>query len=330
MFISCRHCRALVATDPVSDLPPLRCPRCRGVLRVEADPPHAPPSVATLLRPADADGSTSAPQTDTTTTGREAHAPAEAPTAAAPSGDASAVADDDLATPSAAPDTGTTGDAAPPAQAAPAAPIVEPDTDLQDVPDATPVAPPPATNMSSATATSPSRPSPSFVRIRSRVAATPDARRQRRWLVAAVVALSLLLALQVLLADRARLARDPGWRPVLLSVCAVLRCAVPPWHEPDALTLLARDVRPDPGTPGQLQVSATFRNDARWPQAWPRLVLTLSDLDGHAIGTRVFAPDEYLAEAPATGVLGAGQSAAIRLAIVEPDVPAVSFAFAFH
>src|SRR5688572_18198087 len=38
MFINCRHCHALVATDPATDLPPERCPRCRGVLRR----PHAP------------------------------------------------------------------------------------------------------------------------------------------------------------------------------------------------------------------------------------------------------------------------------------------------
>src|SRR5690606_14914701 len=33
MFINCRHCHTLVATDPATDLPPERCPRCAGVLR---------------------------------------------------------------------------------------------------------------------------------------------------------------------------------------------------------------------------------------------------------------------------------------------------------
>ena len=36
MFINCRHCNALVATDPATDLPPERCPRCAGVLLLPA------------------------------------------------------------------------------------------------------------------------------------------------------------------------------------------------------------------------------------------------------------------------------------------------------
>src|SRR5690606_34607483 len=58
MFINCRHCHALVATDPATDLPPERCPRCRGVLRRPdpADPvasaPARPPAPALTPAPA--------------------------------------------------------------------------------------------------------------------------------------------------------------------------------------------------------------------------------------------------------------------------------------
>ena len=45
---------------------------------------------------------------------------------------------------------------------------------------------------------------------------------------------------------------------------------VPTWREPAAFTMLSRDVRPIIGNPGTLQAQATFRNEARWAQAWPR------------------------------------------------------------
>ena len=56
MFINCKHCNALVATDPATDLPPERCPRCAGRLRepvaaadqapADAMPPAAPPATS--------------------------------------------------------------------------------------------------------------------------------------------------------------------------------------------------------------------------------------------------------------------------------------------
>ncbi|MET0329290.1 MAG: hypothetical protein ABW163_11060, partial [Luteimonas sp.] len=48
MFINCKHCGSLVATDPASDQPPERCPRCRGVLRSASPAPQV--SVASLLK----------------------------------------------------------------------------------------------------------------------------------------------------------------------------------------------------------------------------------------------------------------------------------------
>src|SRR5690606_11292379 len=98
----------------------------------------------------------------------------------------------------------------------------------------------------------------------------------RRWVMpAAIVGLAVLLAVQWLLADRARLAADPAWRPVVARACALLRCSLPPWREPAAFELLERDVRPHPQRADTLRITASFRNNAAWPQAWPEVVLTL-------------------------------------------------------
>ncbi|WP_328585336.1 DUF3426 domain-containing protein [Xanthomonas massiliensis] len=163
------------------------------------------------------------------------------------------------------------------------------------------------------------------------LAAPPAAARRHRLAAAAVaVALALLLVLQMLLADRARLAASERWRPLAVAACGVLRCRLPPWHEPEAFAMQAREIRPVPGQPGVLQVRASFRNDARWAQAWPRLHLSLADANGRVLGSRVFAPAEYLGRTPGEATLAPGQSAQVAFRIREPAAGTVAFDFQFQ
>lgn len=149
-----------------------------------------------------------------------------------------------------------------------------------------------------------------------------------RWL--AVFLLALLLGSQCIVADLDPLAADARWRPALERGCAVLGCTLPAWHDPAALHLLTRDVRPHPSVPDALLISASFRNDARWSQRWPRLQLTLSDLDGQAIARREFAPAEYLGLGNVEATISAGQSASITLEVRDPGKQAVAFEFDFR
>ncbi|MGO4552394.1 DUF3426 domain-containing protein [Lysobacter sp. 2RAF19] len=169
---------------------------------------------------------------------------------------------------------------------------------------------------------------PSFTRTRAGLRGqTPT-----RWTsFAAIGALSLLLAMQLLLAQRDALAANARWRPAISALCGVLRCTLPAWRDPEAFTMLSRDVRPHPSAAGTLQIDASFRNDARWPQAWPRLVVNLSDIDGRVLGSRAFTAREYLGDVSGTqSTLGPGQTAAISLAVVEPAPGVVAFSFEFR
>jgi hypothetical protein len=147
---------------------------------------------------------------------------------------------------------------------------------------------------------------------------------------AAIAALTLLLCLQWLLADRARLAADPGWRPVVAAACTVLRCNLPPWREPAGFVLLERDVRAHPEAADTLRITASFRNDAAWEQPWPEVVLTLSDVDGRPLGARAFTAAEYLGGEPPSPLLASGQGAVIRMDVREPGPGAVGFSFDFR
>lgn len=183
-------------------------------------------------------------------------------------------------------------------------------------------APPPAAHVH--TAPPAARAAPSF----ARAAARKQPRAQRWPLHAGIAALALVLALQLVLAQRDALATQSRWRPLVETLCGALGCAVPPWREPSAFTMLDRSVLPKDGTAGVLTARASFRNDARWPQPWPTLVLTLSDVDGVPLGRRAFAPGEYTGDD--ARMLMPGQSASVQLDVVEPAPGVVAFAFDFR
>ena len=170
---------------------------------------------------------------------------------------------------------------------------------------------------------------PSFARASARPTAVPTD--TPRWQWGVVLALALLLGLQIILSDRARLAADAGTRPLVSALCTVLRCTLPPWHEPSAFSMLSRDIRPVPGQAGALQVQASFRNDARWAQAWPALRLSLSDADGRVIGRRTLQAAEYLGPgADPQARLEPGQSAQVSFRLREPAAATVAFSFEFQ
>jgi len=231
------------------------------------------------------------------------------------------------------------GAASPPAPASPSAPTptlpaaTPPDADRRPspaavdaaagnaipVPTAAPAPAPSAPGQGVAAA-----PSPGFAKGLRPVRATAP----RRWRQpAAIAALLALLCLQIVLADRDRLAADAHWRPLVAGLCGMLGCSLPPWHQPEAFVLLSREVRPHPQRAEALRASASFRNDARWPQPWPRVLLTLSGIDGGAVAGRVFTPEEYLAGAPQAALIAPGQAVDISLDIREPATPTVSYAW---
>ena len=311
MFVPCPHCGFLVALIVRPDGAPQRCPRCDGL--VQDDPPPVEPNEDSAVAVPDEPAPlVPAPFEATATEVAAAEAVVEEhPDAMAPADASSMVThatnDDDTALPHDA------ASEAPPA------------TSYEDAIAAVTVG---------ATAARPAkraaRPrrkgAPSFARH-----TVHHARTRAHWgWYAGIAALALLFALQLLLAQRHELAADPRWRPFVEGACGVLRCDVPAWREPAAFTMLQRTVRPQPGSAGVLAVEASFRNDARWPQPWPTLVLSLSDVDGRPVGVRAFAPSEYRAAHRPDDQLLPGQSANVTFQVIEPAPRIVAFTFDFR
>lgn len=301
MFMRCPHCGFLVALITARDGVDARCPQCQGVLRMDAvgaSPADASHADGALVETSPSDSPAEALPSEEVGTDTDTDADAaDVDLAAVGHGVDRVDGVDDVATP---------------------------DASVQHYTPADPEAPPAAPR------TTPQPPrlvtAPRFARrTLSMVDAGP------RWPgVAVILALALLLAIQLLLSQRAELAGQPRWRPALERVCGALGCSLPAWREPEAFAMVTRSVRPSPVHPGVLEITATFRNDAAREQAWPVLLLSLSDIHGQTVGARAFQPADYRDLRTTGDTLAPGQTVTVLLDVVEPAPDTVAFSFDFR
>ncbi len=152
-------------------------------------------------------------------------------------------------------------------------------------------------------------------------------RRRLGWTLVAVLLLALLA--QGVWIARAALLPYAAVRTPLLAALQALHLPTPQRADAALLQLDAADIRPLPGAPGVLLISASIHNRADWTQPYPALQVTLSNLAGKPVAARVFAPAAYLPDAAlAAHGLPAGARAAISLEVRDPGRQAVAFAIA--
>ena len=148
-----------------------------------------------------------------------------------------------------------------------------------------------------------------------------------------VLALLLLCALGVQymwFAPRDLVSRFPLAAPAVDRFCALAGCPVPERRDTSQIQVLSREVRAHPRYEGALLVSAIISNVAPWPQPFPRLRFRLYNVNGQTIASRVFAPQQYLAEAPGTdAMLEPGKPLQIALEMLAPEEASVSFEISF-
>ena len=131
----------------------------------------------------------------------------------------------------------------------------------------------------------------------------------------AIPALLLLLVGQAAFHFRDALAaRWPGTKPALLRMCATAGCTIRPLNDINVLTIDASDLQRDQAHKGLLTLTATVRNRAGYPIAYPYLELSLTGTQ-EASGTlpvvarRVLSPADYVGGTTdlAAGIPGNGE-----------------------
>ncbi len=142
----------------------------------------------------------------------------------------------------------------------------------------------------------PSRQVPVDLTALAESAPEPPARRRTSW---AWLSASVLL-LATLLAQSAYFLRDmlaselPQTRPALLRMCALAGCTLSLPKNLALLQIVGSDLETEAN--GRLKLTLTLGNRAAHVQAWPVLVLTLTDQRNRPLARRSFAPSEYLGD----------------------------------
>lgn len=145
----------------------------------------------------------------------------------------------------------------------------------------------------------------------------PRSRPRTAAYVVAILSLVLLFAGQLAWHYRDVLAAQvPSTRPALTRLCGAFGCAIQPLREIAGLSIDASDLQADPAHKGLLVLTATVRNRAGYPVAFPHLELSLTDPQDQVVVRRALAPAEYAGGTAdiASGIAGNGE-VAIKLFI---------------
>ncbi|WP_025041861.1 zinc-ribbon and DUF3426 domain-containing protein [Nitrosospira briensis] len=121
------------------------------------------------------------------------------------------------------------------------------------------------------------------------------------WGVGSLFLIAMLVA-QAIYIYRAELSVNaPATRPYLQRYCELLGCTIPSPQYAKLLNIESSDMQPDTQQPGVITLSATIRNHAPNPQAFPSFQLTLIDRQDRPLASRNFPPEAYLEDAASRG-----------------------------
>lgn len=163
------------------------------------------------------------------------------------------------------------------------------------------------------------------------IGAEDEQARKHHWWVAATLAMVVLLGIQLVIASSGALARFSATRPIAEAVCSVMNCQVPQPRQPEAISLLDRDIRKHPSVEGGLMITATMSNQLGSAQPYPVVEIQLSDLDGRPVALRRFDPHEYLAsETDISAGMPPEILVPMSFEVVDPGDRAVAFEFRFR
>ena len=129
---------------------------------------------------------------------------------------------------------------------------------------------------------------------------SPHPKRPRNPLVMTLIAVVsliglLLLAAQLVYVNRTLIASQaPELRPALEKICRQLHCTVPLPTDQEFIRTEWSELSFVPEHANLIQLSATLKNHAAYPQAFPMLEVTLKDANNLVVIRKVFTPAEYL------------------------------------
>ncbi|MDH3687872.1 MAG: zinc-ribbon domain-containing protein [Gammaproteobacteria bacterium] len=122
------------------------------------------------------------------------------------------------------------------------------------------------------------------------------------------------------------LAQNATTRSYMARLCDIMKCDVPPQRAAELIDLVQTKVAPHPGVPGALRVTASLLNKAEYPQPYPTLQISLTDVEGKLLGRRSFRPSQYLVRESSSGLnLSPNVATQVALDLADPHENAVGY-----
>jgi hypothetical protein len=126
----------------------------------------------------------------------------------------------------------------------------------------------------------------------------PETQRRTKtwiWIVSSLLLLAILLAQATYFLRDTLVSQLPQSRPAFEQACAALGCTLSLPKNLTLLKIVGSDLQTEAS--GRLKLALTLGNRANHVQAWPVLILTLTDQRNRPLARRSFAPSEYLGDA---------------------------------
>ena len=119
----------------------------------------------------------------------------------------------------------------------------------------------------------------------------------------------------------------PDTRPYLEQYCELLGCTISLQQQAGLLSIESSDLQADfTQSNGAAVLTATVRNYAPYPQAYPVLELTLTDIQDQPLASRIFTPGEYLGrDANPTKTIAPAHEIDIKLHLASDDLNAAGY-----
>ena len=144
------------------------------------------------------------------------------------------------------------------------------------------------------------------------------------------LAAAMLFSIQYLTFNYQELARTTSWRPFYANVCDLLGCQLPGQSDLQRLRGSNLIVRQHPAVAGALVVDVIVLNESPDPQPFPLIELGFTDLNGAAVASRRFHPDEYLrGQLAGSTSMPAEVPVRLSLEILDPGEEAVNYTLRF-
>jgi len=137
-----------------------------------------------------------------------------------------------------------------------------------------------------------------YANLLAGTARVPEATRRTKtwiWVVASLLLLVSLLAQTTYFLRDTLVSQLPQTRPAFEQACAALGCTLSLPKNLTLLKIVGSDLQTEAS--GRLKLALTLGNRASHVQAWPVLILTLTDQRNRPLARRSFAPSEYLRDA---------------------------------